>query len=66
MYDDWNANIMNEKPTENFGDQCNKLNSVHFMNKCSYHGAYEMLQFLYGGLIKPSGMHDHSIRPTIT
>ena len=35
------------QPTDNFGGQCDRLNSDNYINNCNYRGAYQMLNFLY-------------------
>lgn len=38
------------QPTEDYGTPCNIVNSNEYINNCDYHGAYVVLQEIYGGL----------------
>lgn len=37
------------QPTENFGGACTVLSKTNYLNNCGYNGAFEILNFLYGG-----------------
>ena len=50
-----NLNSQHCQPTDNFGGPCDQLNTDNYINNCNYKGAYEMLNYLYGGMIKPQG-----------
>nr|XP_011418318.2 uncharacterized protein LOC105321645 [Crassostrea gigas] len=42
-------------PTENFGGSCSVLSDTNYLNNCGYNGAFEILNFIYGGhLVRPS------------
>jgi poly(3-hydroxybutyrate) depolymerase len=41
-------------PTENYGNPCTYAGDP-YIGRCSYHGAYEILNHIYGGLTRPSG-----------
>lgn len=37
------------QPTENFGGSCTVLSDTNYLNNCGYNGAFEILNFIYGG-----------------
>jgi hypothetical protein len=41
-------------PTQNYGNACTAKGSP-YIGRCSYDGAYEVLNWIYGGLTRPSG-----------
>lgn len=41
-------------PTLDYGNPCDELKSP-YLGKCNYHGAYELLQFIYPGITRPNG-----------
>jgi len=43
----YNMNAEHCMPTDNFGGQCDRLNTDNYINNCNYRGAYQMLNFLY-------------------
>lgn len=48
------------QPTEDYGGECHKNSEEFgFMNKCSYHGAFEMLNYLHGGNLAQPGPSTH-------
>ena len=47
------------QPTDNFGGVCNRQNKANYINNCNYQGAFEALNHLYGGTLKPG-------KPTVT
>ncbi|XP_037045323.1 uncharacterized protein LOC119080854 [Bradysia coprophila] len=63
MYNHYGANILTEFsipaehgwPTHNFGAPCSASSANNaFMNNCGYRGAFNMLNYLYGGLTSPA------------
>ncbi|XP_048780035.1 uncharacterized protein LOC125683202 isoform X2 [Ostrea edulis] len=43
-------------PTDRVGGPCTVLSKTNYLNNCGYNGAFELLNFIYGGhLMRPSG-----------
>jgi hypothetical protein len=65
LYKYYGANVQSKfdmaaehgQPTDDYGAECNRQSpSTYYINNCNYKGAFEMLNYLYGGgLTRPSG-----------
>ncbi|XP_063400207.1 poly(3-hydroxybutyrate) depolymerase-like [Mytilus trossulus] len=49
----FNMDAQHCMPTDNYGGPCNKLSS-NFINNCGYNAAYDLLNWIYGNLTKPT------------